>query len=301
MANDYSFHKGMYLEAESKIDPSNRILNEFKKPVNFIAPAIIENINENGLLLVRFLETKLSFWIDALSNLIHPSGYWQYLQKEMTRLNDINFNCIEEFRIEPNLMRFESSKFFSWQDFFKLNESCSPAAFNLFTNDQKSGMSKLFFPEVSSLKNNYLTCSFKYNPRYAWASLKQLSMNDLTDIYRETRIITVRDDPELKSKVVSSGLVLLPDSINEKFIQYPCISYVKHVSILNVTCTHREDIKLNIDTKASISNSYPHLLKGDGFDLIQKEAQLHFKHLFLIMCTSLDLSNSTVCFLVNFL
>ena len=285
----------MYLEAESKIDPSNRILNDFKKPVNNIAPAIIENINDNGLLLVRFLETNLSFWVDSLSNLIHPCGYWQFVQKEMSRLNDINFSSIEEFRIEPNLMRFESLKFFSWTEFFKVNESCSPAAFILFTSDQKNGMSKLFFPEISPLKNNYLTCSFKYNPRYVWSSLKQLSMDDLTEIYREARIITVRDDPELKSKVASSGLVLLPESINEKFIRYPCISYAKHVSNLNVTCTHREDIKLNIDTKTSISNSYPHLLKGDGFDLIQKEAQLHFKHLFLIMCTSLDLSNSTVC------
>ena len=284
----------MYLEAESRIDLSRRMSNDFKKPSTYIAPAVVEDINENGFLLIKFLEKKLHFWVSPLSTLIHPCGYWQYVQKEMTRLNNVDFNSIDEFRIEPNLMRYESLKCFSWQDFFKANESCSPAAYSLFTSEQKNGMSKLFFPEVASLKNNFLNCSFKYNPRYVWSTLRQLSIDDLTDIYRETRIITVRDDPELKSKMASSGLVLLPDDIGESFIQYPCISYVKHVANLNVTCTHREDIKLNIDTKASISNSYPHLLKGHGFNLIQKEARLHFKHLFLIMCTSLDLSNSTV-------
>ena len=298
MANDYSFKKGMILEAESKMDHEklNKITTDFKKTYNMIAPAFIENISESGKLLIKFIESKLSFWTDPLSNLIHPCGYWQFVQKELTKLNDINFYSIEEFRIEPNLKKYELNKQFSWLDFFKQNEHHYPASFSLFTNEQKNGMSKLFFPELQSLKNNYLNCNFKYNPRYVWSSLKQLTIDDLTDIYRETGIITIRDDPERKSKIHPSGLVLLPEEINEKFIHYPNIIRIQNVSNLNVSCTHREDIKLNIGTKTFISNSYPHLLKGNPFDLLKNETQLFFKHLFIIMCTSLDLCNSTVSF-----
>lgn len=280
----------MHLEAEYKVEIENK--TELKKTINIITPATIENINEKGYLLIRLLDSKVTYWIEPSSKLIHPCGYWQYLLKEST--TPTGSNTIEEFRIEESLKKYETNKLFSWIDYFKINENTFPAPFSLFTNDQRANMSKLVFPEIQSVKSNYLDCSFKFNPRYVWSSLKQLSIDDLTDIYRETGIITIRDDPERKSKIYSSGLILLPEEINQKFLLYPNISRAQNVANLNVTCTHREDIKLNIGTKTFISNSYPHLIKGDSYNLIKTQSQLHFKHLFLIMCTSLDLSNSTV-------
>jgi hypothetical protein len=286
----------MFLEVENKLEKSGDFI---KKSANYIAPALIENINEeNGQLKIRLIETNKTYWLEPSSNLLHPCGYWSYIQKE-----NIQNHLIEEFKIDSALKRYEFNAQFLWLDFFKQNESFYPACFNLFTSEQKNNMSKLFFPEVgsSSLSNkkNHLSCSFRYNPRYIWSNLKQLTVDDLTDIYRETGIITIRDDPSSeRNNIYSSGLILLPQDLSnedqvQKFVHYPCISQFSNVSHLNVTCTHREDIKLNIGTKTFISNSYPHLLNGQTFDLIKKEQQLTFKHLFIIMCTSLDLSQST--------
>ena len=62
IANEYSFQRGMYVEAENRIDPK-RAKYELDEEVgedsiisscsSFIAPAVIEDINEFGELLIR--------------------------------------------------------------------------------------------------------------------------------------------------------------------------------------------------------------------------------------------------------
>ena len=181
----------------------------------------------------------------------------------------------------------------NWEKFFLDNENTFPAQFNLFSDEQRNGMIKVQFPQTQ-LKTNTLSCNFKYNPRFAWQALKQLSIDDITEIYKEIGVVNIREDLEKQQRAVTNSIVLLPRILDQTFALYPNITNVEQISNLNVICTHRDDIRLNIGSKNFISNNYPHLLNGKTLDLIQENLRLDLKHIVVILCTSLDLNYSTV-------
>lgn len=146
-------------------------------------------------------------------------------------------------------------------------------------------------------QQNYLTCDFPYNPRTIWASIIDLNVDDITDIYREIGIITNRDDLNDKMKPSNSALVLLPKILEKNFIKYPNVSCVESLSHLNISCIHRENIRLLYGgSKNVITKNYPHLIKGDSLDLIENKIKLDSLYLFQILSTCVDLANSPVSF-----
>jgi hypothetical protein len=125
-------------------------------------------------------------------------------------------------------------------------------------------------------------------------SIKQLNVEDITDIYRDIGIITARDDIAQQLKLASTALVLLPKNLEKNFVQYPNINTVESLCNLNISCIHREDIKLLFGAKNYIYKNYPHLIQGESLDLISRKIKLETKHLLIIMSTCLDLGNSPV-------
>jgi hypothetical protein len=92
----------MYLEAESKIDTSRLHLinsNKNKEIVNFIAPAVIENISKTtGELFIRFENTEMAYWTPPHSPYIRePHNY-----------NNINYNNNNYYYniLKINLIKF---------------------------------------------------------------------------------------------------------------------------------------------------------------------------------------------------
>jgi hypothetical protein len=154
-------------------------------------------------------------------------------------------------------------------------------------------MDKEFFPDFI-MQSNYLNCNHVYNPRCIWTSIKQLNVEDITDVYRDIGIITARDDMTQQLQLASTALVLLPKNLEKNFAKYSNINTVESLSSLNISCIHREDIKLLFGTKNYIYKNYPHLIQGESLDLISKKIKLETKHLLIIMSTCLDLGNSPV-------
>ena len=146
------------------------------------------------------------------------------------------------------------------------------------------------------MKSNFLSCDNPFNLRTIWASLTDLNVDDITEIYREIGIISVREDAN--EKLSKSALVLLPKTIEKEFIKFPNVSCVENLSNLNVSCIHRENIKLLYGgPKNFISKSYPHLIKGDSLDLIDNKIKLDATLLIEIMSTCIDFANSPVNFI----
>ena len=282
----------MYLEAESSIDPDT-----VEQELAYIAPAYIENINESGDLLIRFESTDRAFWTEPYSKFIHPCGYWKQFKDNKNTADADSFQ-LHEFLIEPGLDNFIKDYDFCWYSFFKHNAMARAAPLDLFNVEQKNIMSfeRTNEPEYFVPHPEFLSCNFKYNPRYAWSSLKSLVADDISEIYREIGIIKVRSENKLEKKSTkkSASLVLLPKTIQKSFLTYPNISSVGDMTHLHVTCTHREDVKLYIGYKNMITNRFPHLLEGDAYDLVSNNTKLDMIRLIVIMCTSLDISNSMV-------
>jgi len=168
------------------------------------------------------------------------------------------------------------------------------ASFDLFDNfEQKDNMPKDYMPDFIA-KKNYLSCDNPYNPRSIWASLLDLNVDDITEIYREIGIITMREEMS-DSYAPKSALVLLPKKIKKDFIKQPNVSCIETLSCLNISCTHRENIRLVYGgPKNVISKSYPHLIKGDSLDLVENKIKLEVNQLIEILSTSIDLANSSV-------
>ena len=97
IANDYGFKVGMYLEVE-KLFKSKKYDFEAEKEKSFIAPAVIEAVNNNGLLLMRYEDTEETFEIEPFSPLLHPCGYWNYYSKNVSSASKEG----KQFRIEPS-------------------------------------------------------------------------------------------------------------------------------------------------------------------------------------------------------
>ena len=56
----------------------------------FIQIAIITNVNENGQLLIKPIDSNSSFLIDPNSERIHPCGYWNFVSNEILKKSDAN-------------------------------------------------------------------------------------------------------------------------------------------------------------------------------------------------------------------
>ena len=199
----------MYLEAESKIDPEKAKFheddpNELDICPNYLHPACIIDINENGELLIKFEKSDISFWTEPYSRYIHPCGYWNYLKTykydipeskaiKLLMFEFDKYRDIQDFSIELDCETYLVDDNFSWKKFFEINTNALIASFNLFNPGQLNEMTEEHFPTVPK-KKNLLSCNFKYNPRYTWSSLRALNMEDFTDFYREAGIIKLRDE-----------------------------------------------------------------------------------------------------------
>lgn len=176
-----------------------------------------------------------------------------------------------------------------------LNDGFTLAPFDLFDQEQKDNMPKTYMPEFI-MKENYLSCDNPYNPRSIWASLQDLNVDDITEIYRELGIITIREETS-ESRVHKSSMVLMPKEIKKDFIKQPNVSCIESLSCLNVSCIHRENIRLLYGgPKNVISKSYPHLILGDSLNLVENNIKLDGCHLLEILTTCIDLANSSVCY-----
>ena len=184
----------------------------------------------------------------------------------------------------------------------------APAPYELFTDEQKCDMPISYFP--SSKADYYLSCEHKLNARFVWTALRQMTNENLAKIYRGTGIISSQVisaeginniDSDLTTvpnsdRLLGSALVLLPNNFDSMFSfnNYPNVSHLCCLNNLNISCIHREEIKLFIGLNNFMSYTYPHLLVGDSLDLQKGLVRLSYLHLYVIMCTCLDLSNSTV-------
>lgn len=230
----------MYLEAESKIDPEKAKFheddpNELDLYPNYIAPARITDINENGELLIQFEASTVAFWTEPYSRFIHPCGYWNYLKTykyDMPNSKAIKkmmfefdkFRDIQDFTVEEGCKIYLEDNEFSWKLFFEINQNVLIASFNTFNPVQLNDMTLDHYPNYVPKTKNLLSCNFKYNPRYTWSSLTHLNMEDFTDFFREAGIIKLRDEnTEGLSKVTASSLVLMPKKIDKDFVYYPNI------------------------------------------------------------------------------
>lgn len=195
-----------------------------------------------------------------------------------------------------------------WDDFFKKETDRAPAPYELFTDEQKEGMPISYFP--TSKADYYLSCEHRLNARFVWAALKQMTNENLAKIYRGTGIISSQvisseginsidnDIPAATNsdRLLGTALVLLPNNFDSMFSfnNYPNVCHLSCLNNLNISCIHREEIKLFIGLNNFMSYTYPHLLVGDSLDLQKERIRLSHLHLYVIMCTCLDLSNSTV-------
>ncbi len=140
------------------------------------------------------------------------------------------FRSIKEFLIEPEYSEFvDDSGEFSWSAFFTANKTSQAASFNLFNSEQKNGMAPTDFARSSHKTKSYLGCNFKYNPRYLWAQLDNLNMNDFSDVYRELGIIRAQQETGVERllKISRAGLVLMPQKIDRNFVYYPSVRNVR--------------------------------------------------------------------------
>jgi hypothetical protein len=260
--------------------------------------AYIEEINENGSILLRINETN-NLWMDSNSSFIHPCGYWNFIlasdqNLSSHRIKQLNLADDMKIYLIPNA----SHSRFNWEMFFNRNANASPAPFDIFNKEQLDGMNRQFYP--SSFETpNYLSCDFTYNPRFIWNSLKNLSSNDISNIYRKIGIIKKELNKEADLKM-PSALVLMPKLMESNFFKYPNMISTHLISNLNVSCVHREEIKMIFDVKVLISNNYPHLLQTESLDLLENKIKLEPIFIFIILCSSFDLSNTQVILSLRF-
>jgi hypothetical protein len=164
-------------------------------------------------------------------------------------------------------------------------------------------MKKEYYPDFIPMESN-LSCDYPHNPRYIWSSMRQLNLDDITEFYNETKIMSTNEEQDENSStdssksLLSSALVLLPKLIDNDFINYPNVNYLNNISNLNVSCIHREEIPLFYGIKSFISINFPHLLLGKSIDLLNENIKLDPMNLINIMCTCLDLSMSPVSCLI---
>ncbi len=102
------------------------------------------------------------------------------------------------------------------------------AGHELFNSEQLNEMPETDLGSCVAPSKSFLSCNFKYNPRFSWTALKKLTMDDMTDIFREIGIISNHEDLIDRYSIVNkSAMVLLPKRIDKEFIFYPNVKCVK--------------------------------------------------------------------------
>jgi hypothetical protein len=284
----------MLVEAEFQIEADNSSHEYFIEEKFYLVIALIEETNENGSILLRLNEND-SLWTDSNSSFIHPCGFWNFI---LANDHNLSSHRIKQLNLSDDMKMYliANSPYskFNWESFFKRNTNVCPAPFEIFNQDQLDGMDKQHHPSNFRIPN-FLSCDFSYNPRFIWNSLKNLNSNDISNIYRRIGIIKKELSKETDLKM-PSALVLMPKLMESSFFKYPNMISTHMISNLNVSCVHREEIKMIFDVKVLISNNYPHLLQAESLDLLDKRIKLEPIFMFIILCSSFDLSNSQVKF-----
>lgn len=168
-----------------------------------------------------------------------------------------------------------------------------------------------YFPIQNDRYENDLICNFIYNARYIWNLINKLSSIDMTDILNKIDCFKIlnneqktSNEPLLLKKL--PAMVLLPKLIDENFIREPNLNSLQTNTYLQVSCIHREQIKLEgselDENKNELSSSdniilitKPHILHGKCLQLGKNDnAQISYQHLYMILITCLDLEKSTV-------
>jgi hypothetical protein len=272
---------------------------------NVIAAGCVKEINENGQLLIQIegRQQQSAAWIDFNSPLIHPCGYWDYIQFEIYKTqmsNQCKHRTIESFELPSFLLasvriNVIQQQGFKWKTFLKDRPKNSPVPFDLFTSEQREGMLDKYFP-TSESSPYHLSCVHKLNPRCVWQSISQFTIKDLTDIYRGTGIVdslvnlsssesvgggssssaAIRNEND--GAALKSAIVLLPENFEAMFSSenYPNVS------------------QIFVGQNNFISYADPHLLVGDSFNLLKESVELDKFYLAVIMTTCLYFSSSTV-------
>lgn len=215
-----------------------------------MAPAVIKSVNsESGELEVALLgrsaaTDSAATWMEPTSADLHPCGYWQYLRthSDLGEHGDGNSAIgrvlgvfdkgreIQKFLVPDELLLAcqDEHKRFSWPKCLAQNGSLLVAGHRLFNAEQLNGMPEEAVVSCVAPTKNLLTCNFKYNPRFSWTALEQLTMDDMSEIYREVGIISNHEDLlDRYSKVSKSAMVLMPKLIDKDFIFYPNVKSVK--------------------------------------------------------------------------
>lgn len=322
----------MYLEVEYDAEPQSssprptgysyiHFENTQPKMLDaFMCPAVIDSIAANGFLNVRYLDGSNTIaLIEPYSTSIHPCGFWKFIKTSDKYQSD--YSGILDFKVSPelekNLTSFHKGKItikiFNWNLFFSTHDELVGAPFLLFDKKQTDGMDISFYPEHTP-GENFLSCDYNLNPRFIWTTIKQLNQDAITEIYHELGIISpnrdmFNEETKLESdsslpnerKIPPAALVILPESIENNFMKYPNLNSVNSMTALNVSCTHREEIRILIGSGQIVSNNYPHLIQTDSFNLIKNNVKLTLNQLLVIMCACFDLGTSTVSFMFKLL
>ena len=194
---------------------------------------------------------------------------------------------------------------FNWSEIFKKNPTSIPAPACLFTEQQHEGMCSTkpllskYFPASGNKPQYPLACKFLNNPRTIWQSIKNLTQNDLTEIFSKIGCFKILKEEVKKIEFLTTipPLVLLPMQIDEKFINHPSINYLSNDLIVQVSCLHREQIKLEGQTieENTIITCLPHLLSSqNAISLKEKNLTIGFNYLSMLLITCLDLAKSKV-------
>lgn len=293
----------------SEMKYSKTVVNEDK----FIAPAYVKQVEEGGRLLISREETNdgdpdtAPCWIEPSSKKLHPCGYWNYISSEKNRVKDPHVRELRlSSRARTGLIKYatshvESGLTFDWHRFFTDKQLALPVPFEVFVEEQRNGMSDKWTIRDSRDKKRkmeyHLECDLPFNPRRVWSLVRKMNENDITDIYRQAGIIAFKGDAATNSEFESTAIVLFPTTVDSKFINYPNVATTMNLCNLNVSCTHRDEVKIMVGDGYFICINYPHLIKEDSFNLVDKSVKLELRHLLNILVTSYDLGSSLVIFI----
>lgn len=293
----------MLIEIEKEIDQNELAVND-NISKSYITAAIVDSVDEDsGIVKYKILGDNNSESVECTSNRLHPCGFWNFIHQEVQLKKDKSdqvddYNDLIDFRVfDSSLDKYLVDSVFKWDLFVKKNSGCQIAPIEIFSHEQKEYMPNKYHAR-SKLDEGFLTCDFTYNPRFVWNSLHTLSSEDLTSIFQNLGIVKQTDEYEENECSVAnlSALVLLPLNIDQNFVHTPYIKSIDYMSNLNVSCIHRENVKLFIDNQSFININYPHLLQGEGFNLIKENTKLTLKYITILLCTCLDLKMSQVAF-----
>lgn len=294
----------MLIEIEKEIDQNELATYDNISKSYITAARVVRTDKQSGIIEYEIFGEMNSESVECTSNRLHPCGFWNFIHKEIhlkkDKSDDVDdYSDLINFRVfDSSLDKYLVDSLFRWDLYVENNPGCQIALMEIFSHEQKEFMPNSYHPR-SKLAEDFLSCDFIYNPRFIWSSIHTLSSQDLTSIFQSLGIVKQTDDYEDTECSVAnlSALVLLPFNMDQNFVHFPNIKSIDYMSNLNVCCIHRENIKLFIENQSLININYPHLLQGEGFNLIKENTKLTMKYITILLLTCLDIKNSEV---INF-